>query len=94
MAFGNYMVIRDQININELLDIALAVEEGDPIDWGVLRRLQEPAFKTIAYSIVEQFDKTEFNYDDRLIIMAVITKLTVENMIIHAKLLDSQRKRK
>lgn len=82
------------IDIKQLLDIAFAVEEGDPIDWGVLRNLQEPAFRTMAYSIVEQFDKEDFTYDDRLIVMAVITKLTVENMILHAKLIEEQKKNK
>lgn len=83
-----------KIDIEELLDIAFAVEEGDPIDWGVLRKLEDPAFRTIAHSIVEQFDKDEFGYNERLIVMAVITKLTVENMIIHAKLLEEQKKNK
>lgn len=81
-----------EIDIDELLDVAFAVEQGDPIDWEYLRILQEPAFKTIAYSIIEQFDKKEFTYDDRLIIMAVITKLTVENMIVHAKLLEEKNR--
>ena len=82
------------VDITELLDIAFAVEEGDPIDWGVLRTLEDSAFRTIAHSILEQFDKEEFTYDDRLIVMAVITKLTVENMIVHAKLLEEQKKNK
>jgi len=78
--------MKEELNIDELLDIAFAVEEGDPIEWGVLRNLQEPAFRLMAHSIVEYFDKEEFTYDDRMIIMAVITKLNVENMILHAKL--------
>lgn len=76
-----------KITLDELIDIAFAAEEGDPIDWGVFTNGKEQAMKMIGSSILEQFDKEEVTDSDRLILLATITKLVTENMILHSKLL-------
>lgn len=76
-----------KINLDELVDIAFHVEQGDPIDWGVFKQGKEEVLKLIGTSILEQFDKEEYTDNDRLIVMATITKLVVENMILHSKLM-------
>ena len=76
-----------KISLEELIDIAFAVEEGDPFDWGAFKQGKEEAMKMIAASILEQFDKEEITDADRLILLATITKLVTENMILHTKLL-------
>jgi hypothetical protein len=76
-----------KINIDDLVDIAFAVEEGDPIDWDRLKQGREQAMKMVAATILEQFDHEEFTDERRMIVMATITKLVVENMILHSKLL-------
>ena len=81
-----------KITLDELMDIAFAHEEGDPIDWGVFKEGQEQAMKMIGTSILEQFDKEVINDGDRLILLAVITKLITENMILHSKLLTATKK--
>jgi hypothetical protein len=81
-----------KINLDDLVDIAFAVEEGDPIDWGKFRQGREQAMKMIAASIIEQFDREEYTDDDRMIILATITKLVTENMILHTKLLTLESK--
>jgi hypothetical protein len=81
-----------KINLDDLVDIAFAVEEGDPIDWGKLRQGREQAMRMIAASIIEQFDKEDYTDDDRMIILATITKLVTENMILHTKLLTLESK--
>jgi len=78
----------DKVNLDELIDIAFAVEEGDPIDWGVFKQGKEEALKMIGTSIIEQFDKESYNEKDKLILLSVITKLVTENMILHTKLLQ------
>ena len=80
-----------KISVEELVDIAFAVEEGDPIDWGVFKQGKEEALKMIGTSILEQFDKENMTDADRLIILASITKLVVENMILHTKLLTATK---
>ena len=77
-----------KINLDELIDIAFAVEEGDPIDWGVFKQGKAEALKMIGTSIIEQFDKEEYTDQDKLIILSVITKLVTENMILHTKLIN------
>jgi hypothetical protein len=77
-----------KINLDELIDIAFAVEEGDPIDWGVFKQGKSEALKMIGTSIIEQFDKDIYTDQDKLILLSVITKLVTENMILHSKLMN------
>jgi hypothetical protein len=80
-----------KINLDQLIDIAFAVEEGDPIDWDVFKQGKEQALKMIATSVLEQFDKDLNNDADRIIMLATITKLIVENMILHTKLMGNSK---
>jgi hypothetical protein len=75
-----------QITIDDLIDVAFAVEEGDPIDWAVFKQGQEQAMRMIASSILEQFNKDQYTEQDIVIMLAAITKLVTENMILHTKL--------
>ena len=76
-----------KITLDELVDIAFAHEEGDPFDWGAFSKGQEQTMRMIGSSILEQFDKETITDADRLIMLATITKLVTENMILHTKLL-------
>jgi hypothetical protein len=76
-----------KITLDELVDIAFAHEEGDPFDWGIFSKGQEQTMRMIGISILEQFDKEVVTDADRLIMLATITKLVTENMILHTKLM-------
>jgi hypothetical protein len=80
-----------KITLEQLVDIAFAVEEGDPFDWGSFKQGKEQAMKLIATSILEQFDKDIVTDEDRLILLATITKLVTENMILHTKLMGTAK---
>jgi hypothetical protein len=80
-----------KITLEQLVDIAFAVEEGDPFDWGSFKQGKEQAMKLIATSILEQFDKDIVTDEDRLILLATITKLVTENMILHTKLMGTTK---
>lgn len=80
-----------KITLEELCDIAFAHEEGDPIDWGIFSKGKQEAMGMIASSVLEMFDK-EVNDELKLIMLATITKLTTENMILHSKLLTLSKK--
>lgn len=82
-----------KVNIDTIVDLAFAVEEGDPIDWGVFKNGREQSVKMIAASIIEQFDKEVYTEDDRLVVMSTITKLVVENFILHSRLLKLEKDR-
>ncbi len=81
-----------KITLEELTDIAFAAEEGDPIDWGVFTNGKEEAMKMIGTSILEQFDKDQITDEDKLILLATITKLVTENMILNTKVLTLMKK--
>ena len=76
-----------KITLDELVDIAFAHEEGDPFDWGVFSKGQKQTMRMIGSSILEQFDKETITDADRLIMLATITKLVTENMILHTRLM-------
>jgi hypothetical protein len=76
-----------KITLDQLVDIAFAHEEGDPFDWGIFSKGQEQTMRMIGTSILEQFDKETITDADRLILLATITKLVTENMILHTKLM-------
>ncbi len=81
-----------KITLEELCSIAFAVEEGDPIDWGLFAQGKEEAMKMIGTTILEQFDKEQMTDADRLILLATITKLVTENMILNTKLMTLKKK--
>jgi hypothetical protein len=77
-----------KITLEQLVEIAAEVEAGDPADWGKLAVGQEQAFRMIGTSILDMFDKEQYTDDDKLIMLATITKLTVENMLLNLKIMD------
>ena len=80
-----------KVDIDTIVDLAFAVESEDPIDWGMFKNGKEQSVKMIAASIIEQFDKEVYTDDDKLIIMSTITKLVVENFILHSRLLKQEQ---
>jgi hypothetical protein len=81
-----------KVTLEELIDIAFAVEEGDPFDWGSLKQGKTEAMKMIGTSILDQFDKDVYTDNERLVLLATLTKLVTENMILHSKLLTISQK--
>ena len=81
-----------KITLEQLVDIAAEVEAGDPADWGKLAVGQQEAFKMIGTSILDMFDKEVYTDDDKLILLATITKLTVENMLLNLKIMSTNDK--
>lgn len=81
-----------EITTEQIIDLAFNVEQGDPIDWSVFKEGKEQTLKMIAASVIEQFQKEQYTEDDLLIMMASITKLATENMILHTKILQLKEK--
>jgi hypothetical protein len=81
-----------KVTLEELIDIAFAVEDGDPFDWGSFKQGKTEAMKMIGTSIIEQFDKDVYTDNERLVLLATLTKLVTENMILHSKLLTIGQK--
>jgi hypothetical protein len=82
----------EKINLELLVDIAQEVEGQDSIDWSKLAVSKDAAYKMVATSILEMFDKSEYTFDDKVILLSTITKLTVENMLLNIKVLTKEQK--
>jgi hypothetical protein len=73
-----------QVYIERIAKLAQEIESEDTIDWGMTEIKEEDAYKLIAMSVVNQFDK--YTVDEREIMIATITKLVVENFVLNIKL--------
>jgi hypothetical protein len=70
--------------VNHIAEIAKQVESEDLIDWGMLSVDENETYQFVANSIVSQFNK--YNSNEREVMIATITKLVVENFVLHLKL--------
>jgi hypothetical protein len=78
-----------EIDVDFLADMAQEVSRGDPIDWSDLKVSKEHAYKMIAASIIEQFDRDVYTDHEKIVMLATITNLVVENFLLHTRLLTS-----
>lgn len=76
-----------KIELKDIIELAFAHEQGDPMDWSVFTEGKEQAMTMIATSVLNQFDKEEFTSEDLLIMLSTITKLLTENMILQTQIL-------
>ena len=72
------------MNLEQLIQLAKEVEMADPIDWEGLSISEHAAYTLIASSILEQYENSEI---DHSVLLGTLTKLTVENFILHMRLL-------
>lgn len=68
------------MTIEQLVELAKEVENGDPIDWADLAISEDEAYRLMAMNVCEMNMTPE-------IMLATIVKLCVENMVLHKKLL-------
>ena len=80
-----------KIELKDVIELAFAVNEGDPMDWSAFKEGKEQAMTMIATSVLNQFNKEEFTSEDLLIMISTITKLLTENMILQTQILRLQQ---
>lgn len=82
----------EKIELEAIIEIVKEIETEDPIDWGMLAVDEDDAVRLIANNILDQYN-TEWQHlpeeQKKLIMLATITKLVVENFALNLKL--SQR---
>ena len=71
------------IDIETLVDLAKEVEGKDQIDWNQLAIEKDTAYRLVATSVLEMESKM-----DKEAILATMTQLIVENMVLNIKLLQ------
>lgn len=80
----SYDDIHNALIISEL---AQEIEGPDPIDWGDLSVSESAAYELVANQVYEQYKETENIKGERLVLLATIVKLAVENFVLNLKLL-------
>lgn len=80
----SYDDIQNAIMIAEL---AQEIEGPDSIDWGDLAISESAAYELVANQVYEYYKETEDIKGERLVFLATIVKLTVENFVLNLKLL-------
>jgi len=76
------------IDIELLIELAQTVESEDNIDWSELSISEDNAYNLIAMSVKEQFENEWLKMDvatREMAMLAVITKLLVENFVERLK---------
>lgn len=66
----------------ELMALALDMEEESPIDWNELNMTRAEAYLTMSHRVLDLFEGME-----KEALMAAVVKLTVENFALHLKVL-------
>ena len=76
-------------NLFEIVDLAMEVAKEDPIDFGMLSINEKDSFNLVALSLLER--EEFFNPEQGATIMlACMTKLVVENMVLNLKLMNKK----
>ena len=77
-------------SISEIVELAMEVNKEDPIDFGLISINEEDSFNLVALSLLEN----ESFFDPETgptIMLASLTKLIVDNMILNIKLMDLKK---
>lgn len=70
------------MNYKQLAELAKEVDKSDPKDWGDLSIDEKSSYELVALSVLESM------YDmEKEVLLATITSLVVDNMILNMKLL-------
>ena len=79
------------ITVEQLVEIAEAIELGDPIDWSMLSVEEHQEYLFLASGVLENYKASDPN-DRELMLLATTVKLTVENFVLNLRLLDMPAK--
>jgi hypothetical protein len=78
--------------------LAREVEEGDPIDWDGLALDREAVYDMIASQVAEMIrgygERGVGHERQTLILLATVVKLTVENFVLHRRVLEAKLPRR
>ncbi len=78
--------------VQQLAQISMAAEEGDPFDWGSLNIDKQAAYEMMASHALELY-ATQGPYRD-IILLSSLTKAIVENFILNIRLQQYKDKSK
>jgi hypothetical protein len=73
--------------LEQIIELAQNVELADNIDWTNLNVERDVIYQMIGSSVYEQYQEWKANNSEiEAIMLATITKLVIENFVLHLKL--------
>jgi hypothetical protein len=75
------------MNVDQLAELAQEVENGDPIDWGMIPIKEEDAYRQMAAQVIDMM-RTYSPSDRERVALAAVTKLLVENFVLNYQLME------
>lgn len=82
--YGVYVMTTEEV-VNLIADLAKEVDLEDPIDFGMLLVDEDTLWKMMASNVLELMRVDGIN--EKMVMMATITKLLVENFVLHAQMM-------
>ena len=73
--------------VNLVAELAQEVDKEDPVDFGMLQLDEESVWHLMSVNVVDKYLEMS---DDRVVMMATITKLLVYNFILNYKLMHGK----
>jgi iron-sulfur cluster repair protein YtfE (RIC family) len=73
--------------VNLVAELAQEVDKEDPVDFGMLQLDEGSVWHLMSVNVVEKYLEMS---DDRVVMMATITKLLVDNFILNYKLMHGK----
>jgi len=74
--------------INLVAELAQEVDNESPTDFGLLPVDDESVWHLMAANVIEAYMPMS---DDKIIMMATITKLVVENFVLNMRLMNNEK---
>ena len=75
-------------SVDEIVELAMEVDKGDPTDFGMLSINEKDSYRLVALSLLENKMLTDPEIGNT-ILLATLTKIIVDNMILNIKLLEA-----
>jgi hypothetical protein len=76
--------------LDQLTELALEVNQADPIDFGYLPHSEEDTFRYIAANVLDMYLGGDKDARE-MTMLATVTKLVVENFVLNLRLHDKNR---
>lgn len=76
---------RKMLTLKDIVELAMAVEQEDPIDWSAVNISADTAYRMMASHVIDLFEE-HAEADRETVMMSVMTKLMVENFFLNLQI--------
>lgn len=76
------------LTLEDIVELAMAVEQTDPIDWSAVNISADAAYRMMAAHVIDLFEE-HAEADRETVMMGVMTKLMVENFFLNLQIQQS-----